>query len=131
MEDSEVQPSPSKKLKMDVESATIAPESTPYLGTSVVSTPPHTQVDQSSAKMEIDPKPPVTEAVKETKRETEVGITKFVSPDLPGFSGILKKRYLEKPTSCMHHFLTNSISDTRTFWSMRSYQTARLSILIT
>ena len=26
------------------------------------------------------------------KKETEVGITEFVSPDLPGFTGILKKR---------------------------------------
>ena len=25
-------------------------------------------------------------------KEAEVGITEFVSPDLPGFSGILKKR---------------------------------------
>jgi tRNA pseudouridine13 synthase len=25
-------------------------------------------------------------------KEAEVGITKFVSPDLPGFTGILKKR---------------------------------------
>lgn len=28
------------------------------------------------------------------KKEMEVGITEFVSPDLPGFTGILKKRSL-------------------------------------
>jgi hypothetical protein len=26
-------------------------------------------------------------------KEEDVGITEFVSPDLPGFSGILKKRF--------------------------------------
>ncbi|KAL9607522.1 MAG: hypothetical protein Q9167_007570 [Letrouitia subvulpina] len=34
-------------------------------------------------------------------KETECGITEFVSPDLPGFSGILKKRYTD--------FLVNEI----------------------
>ncbi|EAS31995.3 TruD family tRNA pseudouridine synthase [Coccidioides immitis RS] len=34
-------------------------------------------------------------------KEAEVGITEFVSPDLPGFSGILKKRYTD--------FLVNEI----------------------
>lgn len=27
-------------------------------------------------------------------KEAEVGITQFVSPDLPGFSGVVKKRYV-------------------------------------
>ncbi|KAK2801316.1 hypothetical protein FQN51_005416 [Onygenales sp. PD_10] len=43
---------------------------------------------------------PPTEDVQALK-EVEVGITHFVSPDLPGFSGILKKRYTD--------FLVNEI----------------------
>ena len=37
-----------------------------------------------------EPKPQISQLSK----EAEVGIVEFVSPDLPGFSGILKKRYI-------------------------------------
>ncbi|KAF3481072.1 pseudouridine synthase [Arthroderma uncinatum] len=43
--------------------------------------------------------PPVSDA--QAVKETEVGITHFVSPDLPGFAGVVKKRYTD--------FLVNEI----------------------
>jgi len=42
-----------------------------------------------------DASSPLSAADIQLKKETEVGITEFVSPDLPGFTGILKKRSLK------------------------------------
>lgn len=40
----------------------------------------------------IDVSTSLSAADVQLKKEMEVGITEFVSPDLPGFTGILKKR---------------------------------------
>ena len=40
----------------------------------------------------MDASTPQSTADAQLKKETEVGIAEFVSPDLPGFTGILKKR---------------------------------------
>ncbi|KAI5310344.1 hypothetical protein KEM55_008170 [Ascosphaera atra] len=44
---------------------------------------------------------PAEEVDEQALREAEVGITTFVSPELPGFEGVLKKRYTD--------FLVNEI----------------------
>lgn len=58
-------------------------------------------------------------------KEAEVGITEFVSPDLPGFSGILKKRYVSTVSLILIRALTNHIADTQTFWSTKSFHLVR------
>ncbi len=40
----------------------------------------------------IDVSTSLSAADVQLKKEMEVGITEFISPDLPGFTGILKKR---------------------------------------
>lgn len=43
-------------------------------------------------------------------KEAEVGITEFVSPDLPGFVGILKKRSVKTPHPALLLALTHHIA---------------------
>lgn len=45
------------------------------------------------------------------KKETEVGITEFVSPDLPGFTGILKKRFIKTISYSPLHATTYTTTD--------------------
>ena len=94
MADSEVLPSPNKKLKMDVESKLIASQAPTNLSTSIGSTSPQIQANkiQQESAMDIGSKSSASKIMKRSKKEADVGITEFVSPDLPGFSGILKKR---------------------------------------
>lgn len=73
MEREELVESPRKRLKVD--NAQIADNDT-----IVAEVPP---VESSSS--------PFTQAT----REIDVGITEFVSADIPGFEGMLKKRFVE------------------------------------
>ena len=77
MDDTELQASPRKKLK------------TEHLSLD------GTMEDTVAAPNELMPDgPPIEEDGPDTclSKEAECGITEFVSPDLPGFTGVLKKR---------------------------------------
>ncbi|KAA6412201.1 MAG: pseudouridine synthase Pus7 [Lasallia pustulata] len=88
MEDSELQQSPRKRQKtMDGRSNQSDQGAT--VPAAMASEPPSAAALPQSSRNE------------QLSKEAEVGITEFVSPDLPGFSGILKKRYTD--------FLVNEI----------------------
>lgn len=57
----------------------------------------------------------------QTLKEAEVGITEFVSADLPGFSGILKKRFVhESSLGKWEDANERCVLDIPTSWSTRS-----------
>ena len=72
MEDPVLPSSPRKKLKMDTGSVSTSARDPFSTDRKIPST-------QESPDIQLS-------------KEEEVGITEFVSPDLPGFNGILKKR---------------------------------------
>jgi tRNA pseudouridine13 synthase len=82
MEDLDSPSSPRKKLKLDSHRNSEFPSSSPQ-------EPPATNggIIPTMAAKSVDP------ASLQLHKEEDVGITEFVSPDLPGFSGILKKRF--------------------------------------
>ncbi|MCJ1393339.1 hypothetical protein MMC18_006212 [Xylographa bjoerkii] len=91
MEDQDILSSPRKRLKMDTEAMDVdrKPEMHPKL------IPSDHKTSSSVAKPSVDPHS------MQLHKEEDVGITEFISPDLPGFTGILKKRYTD--------FLVNEI----------------------
>lgn len=87
MDEIDIQPPPQKKLKAnhstmdgtvdDAMDTTVAAHVEPTADL------PSNQQDSSHEQL---------------RKETECGITEFVSPELPGFTGILKKRYYASET---------------------------------
>ncbi|MCJ1377806.1 hypothetical protein MMC17_000902 [Xylographa soralifera] len=91
MADPDITSSPRKRLKMDPETMDLdqKPESLTKL----------TPSDQGNSSSLANP--PMDHHKMQLHKEEDVGITEFISPDLPGFTGILKKRYTD--------FLVNEI----------------------
>ena len=79
--------SPRKKLKMDPSEGGLGPDET------IGATEDLSNVSANGKPSSSDSKPTTGESFAQLHGETDVGITEFVSPDLPGFRGILKKRY--------------------------------------
>ena len=84
MDESILRSSPRKKIKMS----------------DTLSLPSSTSDSSGGVPVQLETEEiPVIEKVKQTvhdtqlAKEADVGITEFVSPDLSGFSGILKKRF--------------------------------------
>jgi hypothetical protein len=62
-------------------------------------------------------------------REVDVGITEFVSADIPGFEGVLKKRCVNHSRKKLSNGLLTAVdADTRTFWLTKSFRLARCFI---
>lgn len=82
MDEGDIQPPPQKKLKANHSTmdGTIddAMETTVTANIEPIADLPGNQQDASYEQL---------------RKEAECGITEFVSPELPGFTGILKKRY--------------------------------------
>ncbi|MCJ1420685.1 hypothetical protein MMC32_007044 [Xylographa parallela] len=91
MEDQDIISSPRKRLKMDT--ATIDLDQKPLSPTILI---PSNKGNLSSLA-----KPSTDHPNMQLHKEADVGITEFISPELPGFTGILKKRYTD--------FLVNEI----------------------
>ncbi|MCJ1283171.1 hypothetical protein MMC26_002498 [Xylographa opegraphella] len=91
MENQDMISSPRKRLKMDTD--TMDRDQNPQRSTEF--TPSDKENLSSLAKASMD------FHSLQTHKEEDVGITEFISPDLPGFTGILKKRYTD--------FLVNEI----------------------
>jgi tRNA pseudouridine13 synthase len=85
MDDPDIHTSPRKKLKMHVEPHHQLPNVS-----SSTSTAPSADI---SGMANLDPRAQPSSDGLQFSKEAEVGILEFISPDLPGFSGILKQRY--------------------------------------
>ena len=82
MDDQDLQSSPRKKLKMDVPSSNFSEEHQ-------VAGEPSSLYQENATSVVTLPK---SSHDLQVHKEEDVGITEFISPDLPGFTGVLKKR---------------------------------------
>ena len=83
MDDQDMSSSPRKRLKLGMETTMPGSE---------VQTPSEQPAAPDEA-LSATTKPSMDYYELQLRKEEDVGITEFVSPDLPGFSGVLKKRF--------------------------------------
>lgn len=95
MEDSDPPSTPSKKLKLEKASIStdIAMKDTSAESPSVVRSKEGDIIATDPIKCLPKDMNETSQSVDQTKKEEACGITEFVSPNLQGFTGYLKKRY--------------------------------------
>lgn len=74
-----------------------------------------------TAQQSVEPSKDQQEEEIQLQKELNAGITCYVSPNAPGFSGILKQRLVLGDSSLAINAQTRPYLDTQTFWSMKSY----------
>jgi hypothetical protein len=80
-----------------------------------------------TSEVKDDPMEIVEEDDDDTQKEIKAGITAFVSPDIPGFSGVLKQRYF--PIALLMFSANSYWLDTPISWSMRYHLPVKFCIL--
>ena len=85
--------SPRKRLKLGMETTMVGAElQAPYEQPAE----PYEQPAAPDIVLSAIAKPSMEQHDMQLRKEEDVGITEFVSPDIPGFTGILKKRFFSK-----------------------------------
>jgi hypothetical protein len=75
----------------------------------------------SAAQQLVEPSKDQQEEEIQLQKELNAGITCYVSPNTPGFSGILKQRLVLSDSSLAINAQTRPYLDIQTFWSMKSF----------